>query len=131
MCWQIDSLKKADVRNGSGKLCILLDFTSIPAFMYCNMFFCMKTDVFRSCVANIGFVPVWWINVGKKKTLLIQVSVYLARKYQPGTRVATVRETSGENENFSRSGKSQKSGKIFDIVKVSEKSEFFLPVYSS
>ena len=48
--------------------------------------------------------------------------MYLARNYQPGTRVATVRETSGENENFSRSGKSQKSGKIFDIVKVIEKS---------
>ena len=31
-------------------------------------------------------------------------------------RVATVREKSGENEHFSR------SGKIFDIVRVSEKS---------
>ena len=40
------------------------------------------------------------------------------------SRVATVREKRGKNENFSRSGKSQgifsKSGKIFDIVKVSE-----------
>ena len=40
--------------------------------------------------------------------------------------IATVREKSGKTENFSRSGKSQgifkKSGKIFAIVKVSEKS---------
>ena len=38
-------------------------------------------------------------------------------------RVAIVREKSGKNENFSKSGNFfKKSGKIFDIVKVSEKS---------
>ena len=42
-------------------------------------------------------------------------------------RVTTVKEKSRKNENFSMSGKSQgvffeKSGKVFDIVKVSEKS---------
>ena len=40
-------------------------------------------------------------------------------------RVVTVREKSGKNKDVLR------SGKIFDIVKVSEKSEFCFTIYSS